>query len=185
MPAPPFVFIKGNLCKQIVAETRERSFLLRFMRIPTRNSHVGACIFGHSTIVIFFPCALVVVSLRKDRACLRSVLFIRPFSIWKSMQTNQPHSCLNPVFIGFFAYRTNISMKRSAQKWRLSKLSVVDLPRESPLIWQDHTSTIGDTMQFSNLHSSKPQFSVRQFSYFKPKCTVGLVRISPCQKTHK
>ena len=42
-----------NQCKQIVAETRERSFLLRFMRIPTRNSHVGACIFGHSTIVIF------------------------------------------------------------------------------------------------------------------------------------
>ena len=29
------------------------------MRFPARNSHVGARIFGHSTIVIFFPCALV------------------------------------------------------------------------------------------------------------------------------
>ena len=49
----------GHQCKQIVAKTRERSFLLRLMWFSPHNSRVGACIFGHSTIVIFFPCALV------------------------------------------------------------------------------------------------------------------------------
>ncbi len=42
-----------NQCKQIVTETSDGPFLLRFMQLPANNTHMGGGGFSILTIVVF------------------------------------------------------------------------------------------------------------------------------------